>query len=39
MVCGGVTGAIFKSTLGVVPSVVGSIVGIIVGRLGSVTAG
>lgn len=27
MVCGGVTGAIFKSTLGVVPSVVGGMVG------------
>ena len=27
MICGGVTGAIFKSTLGIVPSVVGGIVG------------
>ncbi len=27
MICGGVTGALFKSTLGVVPSVVGGLVG------------
>lgn len=35
MICGGITGMIFKSTLGVVPTVVGGLLGVAI--LGSMT--